>query len=70
MNERLVLMDGEKEKLVDEILDLRQRVKVLQAELEALKKKSQLNLKNRIFPKRQPRGCRRTGGAKKRATPE
>jgi regulator of replication initiation timing len=39
MNERLVLMDDEKEKLVDEILDLRQRVKVLQAELEALKKK-------------------------------
>ena len=40
MNDRLVLMDDEKEKLVDEILDLRQRVRVLQAELEALKKKS------------------------------
>ena len=51
MNERLVLMDDEKEKLVDEILDLRHRVKTLQAELEALKKKTPVESKKSEFSK-------------------
>ena len=39
MDERFVLMADEKEKLVDEILDLRQRVKTLQEEIESLHQK-------------------------------